>query len=180
LLQVKKIFEKKKCDILYGSHQLINSSDKFLKTIVSQKFDYNRLLNKQNYICITSLYFKNIIFRKVKKDPDDGFDFAFILKTSKIFNYHQTKKILSKFMIHEMSNSGNFYTNLSNFAINWKISRRYGGHLFNNWHRRYILVKILTYCKLLWVAKLIKIFRWKYLLKINAKFNKNFKQTENT
>jgi len=180
LVQVKKTFEKIKCDILYGSHQLIDSKEKVLKTVESQKFDYNKLLNKQNYICATSLYFKNSIFKKIKKNADDGFDYAFILKTSKIFNYYQTKKILSKFMVHEMSHSGNFYKNIVNIILDWKISRRYGGHLFNNWHRRYILIKILSYSKILWIAELFRKLRWKYLLSIKANFKKNSPEVINT
>ena len=50
-------------------------------------------------IYATSLYFRNTIFNKVKKDQEDGYDFAFILKTFNKFKIYKTNKILSKFKI---------------------------------------------------------------------------------
>jgi len=179
-LQVKKIFEKRRCDIVYGSFQIINSKEKIIKTVISQDFNYCRLLNVENYICATSLYFKSAIFKKIKKDLDDGFDFAFILKTFNKFNIFKTKKILSKFMIHEMSHSGNFYKNIVNVNLDWIISKKYGGHLFNKWHRRYILIKVFTYLRLLWVAEFKRRLSWRYLLKINPNFNKDLPEVKNT
>jgi len=38
-LQVKKIFEKRRCDIVYGSYQIINSKEKIIKTVISQDFN---------------------------------------------------------------------------------------------------------------------------------------------
>ena len=169
---IKKLFNKK-IDIIYGGYQLIKPNDIKIKNIIPKKVDYNRILNKENYICATSLYFRNSIFDKIKKDNDDGYDFAFILKTFNKFKVHRTKKIISKFKIHPMSNSGNFYKNLINIKKDWDISKKYGGHLFNNYHRRLIIINILSFFKLLHLAEYKRRYSWKKLIGKDVNFKKN-------
>ena len=52
-----------------------------------------------------------------------------------------------------MSNSGNFYKNLKNIEKDWEISKKYGGHIFNNYHRRLIIINILNFFGLLKLAE---------------------------
>lgn len=170
---VQKIFQKEKCDILYGSYELINSDEKKIKEVIVEEFDYQKILNKKNYICATSLFFKRSIFNKIEKNQDDGYDYAFILKTFKKFKIKKTRKILSKFQLHEMSNSGNFYKNIINIEKDWKISKKYGGSFFNNYHLRYIIIKFLKFTKLLWLAEMRRKNNWRKLLDRNINFNKN-------
>jgi glycosyltransferase involved in cell wall biosynthesis len=178
LTDVKNIFEKKKCDILYGSYEFINSKEKKIKEIIVENFNYNKILNKKNYICATSLYFKKSIFNKVEKNIDDGYDFAFILKTFNKFKVNKTEKILSKFQLHEMSNSGNFYKNIMNIKKDWEISRKYGGKFFNNYHIRYIIISILKFTKLLWLAEIKRKKTWRKLLGKKVDFKKNSKEVK--
>ena len=84
LSEISKIFENKEVDIIYGGYQLIKPNEKKIKDIIPDKINYKRILNNENYICATSLYFRNTIFNKVKKDQEDGYDFAFILKLNKL------------------------------------------------------------------------------------------------
>jgi glycosyltransferase involved in cell wall biosynthesis len=175
LTDVMNIFQKEKCDILYGSYELINSKEKRIKTVIVENFNYEKILNKKNYICATSLYFKKSIFNIIKKDMDDGYDFAFVLKTFNKFKVNKTDKILSKFQLHEMSNSGNFYKNIINIKKDWEISKKYGGHYFNNYHIRYIIISILKFTNMLWLAEIKRKSTWKKLLnkKINFKKKSN-------
>jgi glycosyltransferase involved in cell wall biosynthesis len=176
LTDVKNIFHKEKCDILYGSYELINSNEKKIKEIIVENLDYKKILNKKNYVCATSLYFKRSIFNKIEKNIDDGYDFAFILKTFNKFKVIKTNKILSKFQLHEMSNSGNFYKNIVNIKKDWEISRKYGGNLFNNYHLRYIVISILKFTKLLWLAEIKRKKTWTKLLNKKVDFKKNNKE----
>ena len=178
LRYVNKKLDSKKFEILYGSYQIIDEEDNPIKIIKSVKFDRDFILNKENYICATSLFFKKTIFNKVKKSLDDGYDFAFILKYSKHIKFLKTGKILSMFKIHEMSNSTNFYKNLINIKKDYFISKKYGGKFLNNYHRRYLIIKILSNLNLLWIAELKRKFSLKKLLNRNINFKKNSKDVK--
>lgn len=175
---VKFIFEKENCDILYGSYQLIDAEERKIKNIIAEDLDYKKILNKKNYICATSLYFKKTIFNKIKKNKDDGFDYAFILKTFNKFKVSKTENILSKFQLHEMSNSGNFYKNMANIKKDWEISKKYGGRIFNTFHLRYIIISILKFFKLLWFAEMIRRRTWEKLLNKKINFHKNSQEVK--
>ena len=173
LSNIKKIFKNINNEILYGSYLIINDDEKIVRKVISKKFDRNYLLNKENYICATSLFFKKSIFTKINKSVEDGYDFAFILKFSQKFEFFRTKMILSKFKIHPMSNSGNFYKNLINIEKDYFISKKYGGRFFNNYHLRYLIVKILKFFNLIWLAELKRRFSMSNLLKKNVDFKNN-------
>jgi len=173
LLEVKHLFAIKQSDIIFGSYQLIDQNERRIKNVKSQKLDYKKILNKKNYICATSLYFKRNIFKKINKNIDDGYDYAFILKTFNKFKVYRTSKILSKFMLHEMSNSGNFYKNIINLKKDWEISSRYGGHVFNTFHLRYLIIKIMKFLGLLKIAEMKRKKTWNRLLKKKISFKKN-------
>ena len=42
-----------------------------------------------------------------------------------------------------MSNSGNFYKNIINIKKDYEISKKYGGELFNIYHKRFIIINTL-------------------------------------
>lgn len=176
LYEVNKIFKNKDIDIIYGGYQLIKPNEKKIKNIIPGEIDYKKILNAENYICATSLYFRNSIFNKVKKSNDDGYDFAFILKTFDKFKVYKTTKILSKFKIHPMSNSGNFYKNLKNIEKDWEISKKYGGYFFNNYHRRLLIIKILSFFNLLHLAEYKRKLSWKKMIGSDVNFKKDSKE----
>ena len=72
-----------------------------------------------------------------------------------------------------MSNSGNFYKNLINIEKDYLISKKYGGRSFNNYHLRYLIVKILGFFNLIWLAELKRRFSMSNLLKRNIDFKNN-------
>jgi glycosyltransferase involved in cell wall biosynthesis len=172
LSNVSKIFKTNNEKILYGSYLIIDEEDRPIKKVISKKFNRDDLLNDGNYICATSLFFKKSIFQIIKKNIDDGYDFAFILKSSKYLKYLRTKKILSKFKIHPMSNSGNFYKNILNIKKDYIISKKYGGRKYNNYHRRYLLIKTLDLFNLLWLGELKRKISMSKLLGRNIDFKR--------
>ena len=64
LSNIKKIFKNINNEILYGSYLIINDDEKVVRKVISKKFDRNYLLNKENYICATSLFFKKVFLLK--------------------------------------------------------------------------------------------------------------------
>ncbi len=170
LFNINKMFKNISNEILYGSYEIIDDDEKTIKKVISKKFDRDHLLNKENYICATSLFFKKSIFLKIGKSIDDGYDFAFILKSSKNLRFFRTKKILSKFKIHQMSNSGNFYKNLINIEKDYLISKKYGGKIFNTYHLRYLIIKTLSFFRLIWLAELKRKISMTNLLKRKIDF----------
>jgi len=170
----KNINEK----ILYGSYVIINDNEKVVKRIASKVFDRELILNYENYICATSLFFKKDIFKIIRKSADDGYDFAFILKYSKKFNFFRMKDNLSKFKIHSMSNSGNFYKNIINIKKDYQISKKYGGKLLNTYHKRFLIIKILQFFKLLWLAELKRKISMSRLAGLEIDFQNKSKEVE--
>ena len=154
LLKVNIKFKNINEKILYGSYAIINDNEKIVKRILSKEFNRYHILNFENYICATSLFFKKDIFNIYEKSIEDGYDFAFILKYSRKLNFYRMKEYLSKFKIHSMSNSGNFYKNIINIKKDYEISKKYGGELFNIYHKRFIIINTLKFFKLLWMAEL--------------------------
>ena len=70
-----------------------------------------------------------------------------------------------------MSNSGNFFKNLINIKKDYLISKKFGGKKFNNYHNRYLVIKILDFLNLLWLAELKRKFSMTKLLKRKIDFN---------
>ena len=103
-------------------------------------------------------FLKKVFFTKINKSVEDGYEFCIYLKILKSLNFSD-KIILSKFKIHPMSNSGNFYKNLINIEKDYFISKKYGGRFFNNYHLRYLIVKILKFFNLIWLAELKEDFQ---------------------
>lgn len=170
----KNINEK----ILYGSYVIINDNEKVVKRILSKEFKREHILNHENYVCATSLFFKKDIFNTIRKNIDDGYDFAFILKYSKKLNFYRVKDYLSKFKIHNMSNSGNFYKNIINIKKDYEISKKYGGKLFNTYHKRFLIIRILQFFKLLWLAELKRKISMSKLVGHKIDFKKKSQEVE--
>ena len=54
-----------------------------------------------------------------------------------------------------------FYKNLRNIENDLIICEKYGGHIFNNYHIRFLIMKLMVMTKLIFLLEIIRRIRWK-------------------
>ena len=53
------------------------------------------------------------------------------------------------------------YKNLRNIENDLSISRKYGGHIFNKYHIRFLIMKLIIMTKLIFLLEIVRRIRWK-------------------
>lgn len=125
-------------------------------------FNYEKILNHHNFISATSFLVNKRIFQKYGFDGNEGFDLDLILRLGKNTKPKKLNIFHSAFRVHGKSHSGNFYKNLRNIENDLNISRKYGGHIFNKYHIRFLIMKLMIMTKLIFLLEIVRRVRWKF------------------
>lgn len=152
--------DKFKDMILYMNYLHIDKHSNVLKEF-NPKFNYKKILNDHNYISATSFLVNKKLFQKFDFDGNEGFDLDLILRFGDKFIPKKISIFHSAFRVHGDSHSGNFHKNIRNIKNDFLISKKYGGHLLNKYHLRYILIKFVIFFRLSFLLEFIRKLRWK-------------------
>ena len=144
LNSVVKFYNKNEVDVMYGGCNFINTSYDFCGTSEDYNYNYNKLLNRVNYIPATSLFAKREVFNKVGGLDSYGNDFDYVLRIANKFSIVSVNRILSNFMLATDSETGDFRKYVKVLKLDWHVSKKYGGHYFNTYHVRYVLFSIAS------------------------------------
>lgn len=128
--------------VVYGGCNFINEKDKKVGSSEDYIFNFNKLLNKCNYIPATSLFFKKSVIEKVGFYDAYGNDFDYVLRIAKLYKMNVIPKILSNFILATDSETGDLRKYVKVLKLDWIVSKMHGGYRFNSYHRRYLMYSI--------------------------------------
>jgi len=132
----------KNFDVVYGGCNFVNTCGDICGVSQNYNYDFNKLLNQSNYIPATSLFAKSSVYREVGELDAYGNDFDYVLRIAQKFTIVPINEVLSNFMLATDSETGDFKKYVKVLKLDWAVSRKYGGHYFNNYHIRYIVFSI--------------------------------------
>lgn len=147
--------------VAYGGCRFITEDGEVYGKSEEYHFDYNRLLNHDNYIPATSLFFKREVIDEVGFLDEYGNDLDYVLRIAQKYKIYPINRVLSDFVLASDSETGNLNRYVDILKLDWLVSKKHNGRYFNNYHRRHLVFSIIRSLGLLGIAKKIKVYREK-------------------
>jgi len=131
--------------VVYGGCNFINEKGKMTGSSEEYNFNFKKLLNNCNYIPATSLFFRKSVVQKVGMYDSYGNDFDYILRIANDYKINVIPRVLSNFILATDSETGDLRKYVRVLKLDWVVSKKYGGYIFNSYHRRYLIYSLLFF-----------------------------------
>lgn len=136
---------------VHGGCNGIDAMGATLSTHKANDFNFDELINDQNFISCPSAFYRREVIEKAGGLDAYGNDFEFMVRIAKAFKIYCVDMVLSNFRVHKGSatTGSDAKLRLMWMRQDYLVSRRYGGRFFSGYRKRYykfLLIESLRQC----------------------------------
>ncbi len=129
---VRFFADNPKAQFIHGDCDFINATGETIGRHKTEEFDYRHFVNTARHISTPSAFYKREVIEKIGWLDASGDDFDVMLRIARDYDIHRIGQTLSKLRLHSSAfRPSNFSKRKDLQRDTFKVSRKYGGHIFS-------------------------------------------------